>query len=102
MLPFGRLRPALERARPRPLIALNGLEQRAEVPVAEARIACALDDLVEERTRLRIVVQEPALLQEDLQHVALVRAVYLNGELLQLLHGLLDGRHAQPDLLEAF
>src|SRR5215831_19200265 len=55
--------------RPLLLLALDRLEQRAEVAGAEPLIALALDDLEEERAGFAIVVKAGRLLQEDLQHV---------------------------------
>src|SRR3954466_3002271 len=54
------------------LLALDALEQRAEVTRAEAAIALALDDLVEERAGGAVVIQARRLLEEDLQHVRVV------------------------------
>src|SRR5205814_1498751 len=52
------------------LLALDRLKKRLEIALAEAAAALALDDLVEQRG--------PILhrLREDLQHVALVVAIY--------------------------
>ena len=57
---------------PLALLALDALEQRAEVAGAEAAVALALDDLVEERARARVAVEAGRLLEEDLQHVRVV------------------------------
>src|SRR3954464_12012186 len=51
------------------LVALDRLEERAEVPRPEPLIALALDDLEEEGPRLGIVLAARRLLQEDLQQV---------------------------------
>src|SRR6187200_2217208 len=66
------------------LLALDGLEQRLEVAVAEAARAVALDDLEEHR---RAVADR---LGEDLQHVALVVAVDEDAQAAQVLEALLD------------
>ena len=65
----------------RRLLALDRLEQRLEVPLAEAPRAVALDDLEEQR---RPVLDR---LGEDLQHVAFVVAVDEDAELGQLVAG---------------
>ena len=75
----GRPRPAARAARGA-LLALDGLEERAEVAGAEALVALALDDLEEERPRLGIVVQAGRLLEEDLQQV-LARRVAVDEDL---------------------
>src|SRR5688500_3909765 len=54
------------------LLALDALEEGAEVAGAEAAVALALDDLVEERARGRVVIGRGRLLEEDLQHVLVV------------------------------
>src|SRR5664279_3712351 len=73
------------------LIALDALEQRAEVAGAEALAALALDDLVEERTRRLVVVEAGRFLEEDLQHVLVVMiAVDQHLELAQRLDILVD------------
>src|SRR6187200_772042 len=66
------------------LLALDGLEQRLEVAVAEAARAVALDDLEEDR---RAVADR---LGEDLQQVALVVAVDEDPEPLEVLEVLGD------------
>src|SRR5262249_46209708 len=81
------------------LLALDGLEQRAEVAAAEARIAGALDDLVEERARLGVVVGLARVAEEDLQHVLVVAAVEQDAEAAELGDGLFDVGDLQ--LLEA-
>ena len=80
------------------LFPLDRLEQRAEVPRAEALIALAFDDLEEERARLAIVVQAGGFLEEDLQQVFAARAaVDQDAELAQHVDALLD--LADPDAL---
>src|SRR5688500_13505636 len=69
---------------PQLLLALDRLEQRLEVALAEAAGAVALDDLEEHR---RAVADG---LGEDLQHVALVVAVDEDAEPPQVLQRLLD------------
>src|SRR5512134_29157 len=64
----GRAPPLLEIAAQR-LLALDRLEERLEVPDAEAARAVALDDLEEER---RAILDD---LREELQQVALLVAV---------------------------
>src|SRR5690606_5914298 len=49
-------RAARSRRRPLGLLALDALEQRAEVAFTEPEIALALDDFVEERPRLGVAV----------------------------------------------
>src|SRR3990172_4673839 len=81
------------------LVALVRLEEGTEVPRAEARVSLALDDLVEERARRRVVIEAGRVLEEDLQEVAPRRgAVDEDLELAQLRHFLVDRAHA--DLLE--
>src|SRR3954465_7303508 len=76
---------------PQLLLALDRLEERLEVALAEAARAVALDDLEEHR---RAVADR---LGEDLQHVALVIAVDEDAETPQVVEALLDladpGRH---------
>ena len=62
------------------LVALDGLEQRPEVAFAESARAAPLDHLVEERTRLCIVVQESTLHHEDLKQVTVVFTVHQHAE----------------------
>src|SRR5262249_57102159 len=75
------------------LLALDRLEQRLEVPVAEAARAVALDHLEEER--------RPVLrgLREDLEKVAVVIAVGEDAEPLQIGVVLLDLADAVGDVL---
>src|SRR5215472_12413780 len=54
------------------LVALDALEQRAEVPCAETLVALALNDLVEERSGLAFAVEAGGVLHEDLQKVAVL------------------------------
>ncbi len=76
---------------PAGLLALDRLEQRAEVAGAEALVPLALDDLEEERPRLRIVVEAGRLLEEDLQQVLVrLRAVDEDLELAQGREALVD------------
>src|SRR3954468_14529796 len=70
------------------LLALDRLEQRLEVPVAEAARAVALDHLEEDR---RAVADR---LREDLQQVALVVAVDEDAEALEVREVLGDLAHA--------
>ena len=83
------------------LLALDGLEQRLEIALAETAAALALDHFEEQR---RPVLHRAG---EDLQHVAFVVAVHQDAEFLQLVERLVDlpdarqqivvvgGRHAQ-------
>src|SRR5919108_3956487 len=75
------------------LLALDRLEQRLEVAVAEAARAVALDDLEEDR---RAVADR---LREDLQQVALVVAVDEDALLAQVGELLDDLGHARGHLL---
>ena len=59
------------------LLALDGLEQRLEISLAETAAAFALDDFVEQRGAVF------HRLGEDLQHVAFVVAIHQDAELLQ-------------------
>src|SRR5262252_145284 len=89
-----RRRPA--RAARGALLALDGLEQRAEVAGPEPLVALALDDLEEERAGFGIVVQAGRLLEEDLQEVLPgLAAVDQDLELAQDLDALVDLVHAQ-------
>ena len=73
------------------LLALDALEQRAEVAGAEPLVALALDDLVEERAGLGSLVEAGRLLEEDLQQVrVLVIAVDQDLELAQTSEVLVD------------
>src|SRR4051794_26813838 len=54
------------------LVALDALEQGPEVPRAEALVALALDDLVEERTGRAVTIEARGVLHEDLQQVAVL------------------------------
>src|SRR5215813_1905921 len=54
------------------LVALDALEQRAEVPRAEALVTLALNDLVEEGARLPLAVEVRGVLHEDLEQVAML------------------------------
>src|SRR5262249_61947315 len=54
------------------LVALDALEQRAEVPRAEALVTLALDDLVEEGPGLPLAVEARGVLHEDLEQVAVL------------------------------
>src|SRR6185437_1556403 len=74
---------ALEVA-PRRLLALDRLEERLEVPLAEARRALSLDDLEEQR---RAVLHR---LRENLEQVAFVVAVHENAELFECRKALVD------------
>src|SRR5919107_4414995 len=75
------------------LLALDRLEQRLEVAVAEAARAVALDDLEEDR---RAVADR---LGEDLQQVALVVAVDEDALLAQVGELVDDLGHPRRDLL---
>src|ERR671933_693016 len=75
------------------LLALDRLEQRLEVAVAEAARAVALDDLEEDR---RAVADR---LREDLEEVALVVAVDQDALLAQVGELLDDLWHARRDLV---
>src|SRR5690349_22571492 len=75
------------------LLALDRLEQRLEVAVAEAARAVALDDLEEDR---RPVADR---LREDLQQVALVVAVDEDALLAQVRELLDDLGHPRRDLV---
>src|SRR4051794_10346911 len=75
------------------LFALDGLEERLEVALAEAARAVALDDLEEDG---RAVADR---LREDLQHVALVVAVDEDAESAQVLQALLDLADPLRDVL---
>src|SRR3954451_20073409 len=75
------------------LFALDGLEERLEVAVAEAACAVALDDLEEDR---RAVADR---LGEDLQEVALVVAVDEAAEPLEVLEVLGDLAHPRGGVL---
>src|SRR5579859_614767 len=80
------------------LRALDALEERAEVAVAEPLVAAALDDLVEERARALVRVERLRLAEEDLQHVAVVRAVEQDLVLLedaQLLRHVVDAERVE-------
>src|SRR3954447_26060284 len=70
------------------LLALDRLEERLEVAVAEAAGAVALDDLEEDR---RTVADR---LGEDLQQVDLVVAVGEDAEPLEVVEVLVDLAHA--------
>src|SRR3954468_15267177 len=70
------------------LLALDGLEERLEVPLAEAPGAVALDDLEEER---RAVLDR---LGEDLQEIALLVAVREDAQFGQV--GQVLGDRADP------
>src|SRR3954462_9376811 len=79
------------------LLPLDALEERPEVAAAEALVALALDDLEEERARLRLLVQRGGVLHEDLQQVAvLLVAVDEDLQLPQRLDGLVDALDLQP------
>src|SRR5690348_2743135 len=75
------------------LLALDRLEQRLEVAVAEAARAVALDDLEEHRGAVA------DRLREDLQQVALVVAVDQDALLAQVGKLLDDLGHARGDLV---
>src|ERR687885_2998264 len=75
------------------LLALDRLEQRLEVAVAEAARAVALDDLQEHR---RAVADR---LREDLQQVALVVSVDEDAEAAQVREVLVDLPDPGGDLL---
>src|SRR4051794_23080074 len=76
--------PASLEVAPQRLLALDRLEQRLEVALAEAARAVALDDLEEDR---RAVAER---LREDLQQVALVVSVDEDAEAAQVLDRLVD------------
>src|SRR5690606_24839443 len=77
------------------LLALDALEQGAEVASAEALIALPLNELEEERPGLGLAVQGLRIFEEDLQHVAAgALAIDQDAVLAQQLHRLLDGAHA--------
>src|SRR5262249_43855202 len=63
---------------------LDGLEERAEVAVAEALVAASLDELVEKGTRPLVAVEARRFAQEDLEHVFVVLAVDEYLEVLEL------------------
>src|SRR4051794_29201992 len=73
---------------PRGLLALDRLEQRLEVALAEAARAVPLDQLEEDR---RAVAER---LGEDLEQVALVVAVDQDAEPAQIVERLVDVAHA--------
>src|SRR4051794_2364255 len=75
------------------LLALDGLEQRLEVALAEAAGAVALDDLEEDR---RAVAER---LGEDLQQVALVVAIDEDAQALQVGERLGDLAHPLRDVV---
>src|SRR5579863_1294672 len=82
------------------LLALDGLEQRAEVAGAKPLVPLALDDLEEERPRLGVVIKAGCLLEEDLQQVLpRLAAIDEDLELAQHVEALVDAAHA--DFLEA-
>src|SRR5215470_4493365 len=73
------------------LVALDALEQRAEVPRAESLVTLALDDLVEERAGVALRVEAGGVLHEDLQQVAvLLVSVDENAEAAQIVRVLVD------------
>src|SRR5947207_13063387 len=76
-------RSSSQRPPPR-LLALDRLEQRLEVALAEAPRPLPLDDLEEQRRPVR------HRLGEDLQHVPLVVAIDEDAQLRQLLDALVD------------
>src|SRR5678815_3080463 len=82
------------------LVALDALEQRPEVPRAEALVALALDDLVEERPGLPVAVEAGRVLHEDLEQVAvLLVAVDQDAqapEVVGILVDAADPEHLQP------
>src|SRR3954451_16651667 len=78
---------------PRGLLALDRLEQRLEVALAEAARAVPLDQLEEDR---RTVTER---LREHLQQVALVVAVDQDAEPAQILDRLGDLAHALRQLV---
>src|SRR5207244_1872646 len=75
------------------LLVLDRLEQRLEVPLAEAARAFALDDLEEERGAIL------ERLREELQQVALVVLVDEDVQRADLVHRLLDLADALRQLL---
>ena len=75
------------------LLALDGLEQRLEISLAETAAALALDHLVEQRG----TVFHRA--REDLQHVAFVVAIHQDAELLQLVDRLVDLADARQQVV---
>src|ERR671938_1657878 len=86
-------RPRALEVAPQGLLALDRLEQRLEVPVAEAARAVALDHLEEER---RPVLRR---LREDLEEVAVVVAVGEDAQPPQVVVRLVDLADAVADLL---
>src|SRR4029078_8703598 len=81
------------------LVPFDGLEQRPEVPRAEALVALALDDLEEERSGLGIVLAAGRLPQEDLQQVfAFGAAVDQDAQLAQDVEALRE--LTDPDTIE--
>src|SRR6476660_1336682 len=61
------------------LLALDGLEQRPEVPLAETERAMALDQLEEDRGPV------PQRLREDLEQVAVLVTVHQDAAALEFL-----------------
>ena len=66
------------------LLALDGLEERLEIALAEAAGAFALDDLEENRRPILHVARE------DLKQVAVVVAIHQDAQLRQLAQWLID------------
>jgi hypothetical protein len=82
------------------LLALDGLEERAEVARAEALVPLALDDLEEERPRGRLPGEAGRVVEEDLEEVGAGRgAVHRDAEPPEHLHVLVDP--LDPDVREA-
>src|SRR5262245_9129165 len=78
------------------LVALDTLEERTEVPCAESLVALALDDLVEEGTRLALPVEVRCVLHEDLEEIAvLLVAVDEDAEPAEVVGVLVDAADAE-------
>src|SRR5206468_10489501 len=78
------------------LLALDGLEKGAEVAGPKPVVAFALDDLEEERPRLRVVVKAGRVLEDDLEQVLMGLApVDQDLQLAQDVDALVDAAHAQ-------
>src|SRR5678815_1927222 len=82
------------------LVALDALEQRAEVPRAEPLVTLALDDLVEEWPGVPVAVEAGRVLHEDLEQVAvLLVSVDQDAEPPEVVRALVDAadaEHLQP------
>ncbi len=78
------------------LLTFDALEECAKVAPAEAVIALALQELDEERPRLRVVEERRGLFHEDLEHVlAVALSVDEHLELLQPVQLLFDAVDAE-------